>query len=135
MHPGMQFLEGILFWPLRNTPEKEFYLSGHLQPLEVNYCFCSWRWKWLKKNFDCAIMAAPRDTFFGIYAHMTARNKRSPEVNWGHLEVTRSHMLTTTHRYPFFCMYTQISTLSYIGYVNLTIKIIRSHFRTHNVKN
>ena len=52
MLPEMQFFAWILFWPLGSKPEKELDLSGHLQPLEVNYCFCSRRWKWLKNIYS-----------------------------------------------------------------------------------
>ena len=62
-------------------------------------------------------------------------NKISPEVNRGHLEVTRGHMLTATQRYPIFCMYTQISTRSYIEYVNLIIMIIRGNCKPQKVRN
>ena len=58
--------------------------------------------------FDYAILAAPRDTIFGMYAHMTARNdiryiyllsmfirghQRSIEVTLGH---QRSHVNNNT---------------------------------------
>ena len=62
------------------------------------------------------INSSTKGHFFGMYAHMTSKK-----------------LILTTHRDTIFCMYTQISTRSYIGYVTLTINIIIGHCNPHIV--
>ena len=93
------------------------------------------------KFYEYASLSTSRDTIFGMYTQMIARNDiiyihLHSKVIRGHkrsLEVTRSKKLTTLPRDTNFCMYTQLSIRSYIRHVSLILEVIRGHMRSQKL--
>ena len=75
-------------------------------------------------------LIAPMDLIFSMYTHNSVKNDNTYiNLNFciirGH--IIRGKKLATPVKINLFCMYTQNSIISHIGYVHLIINVFESH--------